>query len=143
MSTTRSGYKKLGLEHVEPLQDRPYQHWRPPMAEEKKDEGERDLIKLLLKDTLEWQINEMMENFSQILHWMPTGNASSSNGHFEGITPFKVQVNFDIAIFEGQIDVEVLYKWLDILEGYFLVHSFFDREKITFALLKVAPHVKD
>jgi hypothetical protein len=29
-----------------------------------------------------------------------------------------------------------------MLEGYFFVHNFFDREKITFALLKALPHVK-
>jgi hypothetical protein len=34
-------------------------------------------------------------------------------------------------------------KWLNLLEGLFLVQNFFDREKITFALLKVIPHVKD
>ena len=32
---------------------------------------------------------------------------------------------------------------MNLLEGYFSVHNFFDREKITFALLKVIPHVKD
>jgi hypothetical protein len=31
---------------------------------------------------------------------------------------------------------------LNLLEGYFSVNNFFDREKITFALLKVIPHVK-
>jgi hypothetical protein len=30
-----------------------------------------------------------------------------------------------------------------MLEGYFLVHEFSDQEKIIFALLKAAPHVKD
>jgi hypothetical protein len=30
-----------------------------------------------------------------------------------------------------------------LLEGYFSVHNFFDKEKITFSLLKVVPHVKD
>jgi hypothetical protein len=40
------------------------------------------------------------------------------------------------------IDVDVVDKWLNLLEGYFSVHNFFDREKITFALLKVIPHVK-
>jgi hypothetical protein len=29
-----------------------------------------------------------------------------------------------------------------MLEGYFYVHNFFDKEKITFTLLKVLPHVK-
>jgi hypothetical protein len=64
------------------------------------------------------------------------------NGHFGGTSPFKVQVNFDIPIFEGQIDTEALDKWLNLLEGYFSVHKFFDKEKITFTLLKALPHVK-
>jgi hypothetical protein len=45
-------------------------------------------------------------------------------------------------IFEGQIDAEALDKWLTLLEGYFSVHNFSDKEKITFALLKSLPHVK-
>jgi hypothetical protein len=57
--------------------------------------------------------------------------------------PFKVQVNFDISLFEGLIDADVLDKWLNFLEGYSSVHNFFDRENITFALIKVIPHVKD
>jgi hypothetical protein len=32
---------------------------------------------------------------------------------------------------------------LNLLEGYFFVHNFLNRENITFALLKVIPHVKD
>jgi hypothetical protein len=38
--------------------------------------------------------------------------------------------------------VDTLEKWLNFLEGYFYVHNFFDREKITFVLLKALPHVK-
>jgi len=30
-----------------------------------------------------------------------------------------------------------------LLEGYFLVHDFSNMEKITFSLLKAAPHIKD
>ena len=81
----------------------------------------------------------MMDNFVKILQRLPTGDASSSS---EGITPFKVQINFDIPIFEGQIDTDVVDKWLNLLEGYFYVHNFLNKEKITFALLKVIPHVK-
>jgi hypothetical protein len=55
---------------------------------------------------------------------------------------FKVQVNFDIPVFEGQIDVEAQDKWLNLLEGYFSIQNFSDREKITFTLLKYLPHVK-
>jgi hypothetical protein len=53
------------------------------------------------------------------------------------------QVNFEIPIFEGQIDADAVDKWLNLLEGYFSVHEFSSREKIVFALLKAAPHVKD
>jgi hypothetical protein len=67
---------------------------------------------------------------------------SSSSGHFGGTSPFKVQVNFDILVFEGQIDAEALEKWLTLMEGYFFVHNFSDKEKVTFALLKYLPHVK-
>ena len=38
--------------------------------------------------------------------------------------------------------MDALEKWLNLLEGYFSVHNFSDREKITFTLLKVLPHVK-
>jgi hypothetical protein len=82
----------------------------------------------------------MMDKFAQILRRLPTGNTSSSNG---GVAPFKVQINFDILIFEGQIDVDVVDKWLNLLEGNFSIHNFSDGEKITFALLKFIPHVKD
>jgi hypothetical protein len=85
----------------------------------------------------------MMENFADILQCLPIATCTySSSGHFGGTSPFKVQVNFDIPIFEGQIDVDALLKWLNLLEGYFSVQNNFDRENITFALLKALPHVK-
>ena len=82
----------------------------------------------------------MMDNFAQILRRLPTGDRSSSNG---GAAPFKVQINFDIPIFEGQIDIDVVDKWLNLLERYFYVHNFSNRKKITFLILKVVPYVKD
>jgi hypothetical protein len=75
----------------------------------------------------------------QILQWLPMREASSSRGH---ATPLKVQVNFDIPLFERQIDAYVVDKWLNLLEGYLSIHKFFDRENITFSLLKVVSHVK-
>ena len=84
-----------------------------------------------------------MDKFAQILQWLPTNGASASSSHSGGATPFKVQENFDITIFEGQIDEDAVDRWLNLLEGYFLVHDFFDREKIIFSLLKATPHVKD
>ena len=85
----------------------------------------------------------MLENFSQILQWLPTiAGESSLRNIFGYVAPFNVQINFDIPLFEGQIDEDALEKWLNLLEGYFSVHNFFDRENITFALLKALPHVK-
>jgi hypothetical protein len=85
----------------------------------------------------------MMENFSHVLQRMSiTTNMASSSDHFGGTSNFKVQVNFDIITFEGQIDGYSLEKWLNMLEGYFYVHNSSDGEKITFALLKALPHFK-
>jgi hypothetical protein len=68
----------------------------------------------------------MMENFSHVLqHLLVATSASSLSGQFRGTSPFKVQVNFDIPIFEGQIDADALEKWLNLLEGYFLCSQFF------------------
>jgi hypothetical protein len=48
-----------------------------------------------------------MENFAHIVQCLPIKvGASSSRGHFGGTSPFKVQVNFDILVFEGQIDAK-------------------------------------
>ena len=78
------------------------------MEEEKKDEGAGDPIKILLEEALEKQRNAMMDNFSQILQRLPTYGASASKNHSGGATPFKVQVKFDILVFEGQINVDVV-----------------------------------
>ena len=76
------------------------------MGDEKKDEGVGDPIKISLEEALEKQRNAMMDKFAQILHRLPTGGVSASNSHSGSATPFKVQVNFDIPIFEGQIDAD-------------------------------------
>jgi hypothetical protein len=110
------------------------------MGEENKDDGAGDPFKMFLEGALVQQRNEMMEKLEQILRRLPIGEASSSSIH---ATPFKVHVNFDIPLFEGLIDAYVVDKWLNLLEGYFSVHNISDREKITFALLKAIPHVKD
>jgi hypothetical protein len=78
---------------------------KPSMVEENKNDRAEDSINLLLEQALTRQRDEMMENFSHILQCLSikTGMSSSSD-HFGGTSPFKVQVNFDIPIFEGQID---------------------------------------
>jgi len=93
---------------------------------------------MLLEQALTQQRDEMMENFSHILQRL----SIASSDHFGGNSHFKVQVNFYISIFEGQIDVDALEKWLYLLEGYLFIHNFSNRENIPFALLKVVPHVK-
>ena len=113
------------------------------MAEENKDKGAGDPFKIFLEEALERQRNVMMDNFAQILRRLPTGDTCSSNIHSGGTTPFKVQVNFNIPIFEVHIDANTVDKWLNLLEGYFSVHDFSNQEKITFSLHKAAPHVKD
>jgi hypothetical protein len=85
----------------------------------------------------------MMENFGHNLLCMSIETCtSSSRDHFGGNSPFKVKFNFDILVFDGQIDADALEKWSNLLEGYFSVHNFSNKEKITFALLKALPHVK-
>jgi hypothetical protein len=143
MSPTRYEYRKLVRELVSLENNRSLTPKKPSMAEENKNDGVDDSINLLLEQALMRQRNKMMENFSHILQRLSIiVGASSSSGHFGGTSPFKVQANFDIPIFEGQIDAEALEKWLTLLEGYFSVHNFFDKEKITFSLLKALPHVK-
>jgi hypothetical protein len=58
------------------------------------------------------------------------------------MTPFKVHLNFDTPLFEGQIDANALEKWLNLLEGYYSVQNFSDNENIFFALLKFLPYVR-
>ena len=147
MSPTRSEYRKLGLDLVSLEDNLSHTPKKPCTEEENKNDGADDSINLLLEQALTRQRDEMMENFSHILQCLPiTTGTSSSNNHFGSTSPFKVQVNFDILIFEGQIDVDSLHKWLNLLEGgyfyVFYVHNFSDRENIIFVLLKALLDVK-
>jgi hypothetical protein len=136
----RSEYKELVLELVS-LEDKSSRTpKRPLMAGENKYDRTLYPFKLLIEKSLMQQRNEMMDSFTQILRRLRTCDATSLSG---GPAPFKVQINFYIPIFEGKIDVDVVEKWLNLLEGYFSIHNFSNRENITFALLKVIPHVKD
>jgi hypothetical protein len=133
MSPTRFEYRNLGLDLVSLEDNLSHTPKKPSMAEENKNDGADDPISLLLEQALMRQRDEMMENFSHILQWLLiTTCAYSSSDHFGSTLPFKVQVNFDIPVFEGQIDAKALEKWLTLLEGYFSVHNFSDKEKITF-----------
>jgi hypothetical protein len=72
MSPTRSRYRELGLELVSLDENCSRQPKPPPMEKEKRDEGEKDPIKLLLSKSLAQQRNEMLENFGQILQRLST-----------------------------------------------------------------------
>jgi hypothetical protein len=140
MSPMRLGYKELGLELVSLEEKSSHMPKRTLMVGENKYDGKKNPFKMFLEESLMQQRNEMMYSFEQILRRLPPDDASSSS---IGDTPFKVQINFDISIFEGQIDTYVVDKWLNLIEGYFFVHNFSNREKITFFLLKIVPRVKD
>jgi hypothetical protein len=111
------------------------------MVEEKRDYEVGDPIKLFLEESLTQQRKEMMNNFTQILRRLST-MTPSTNSHFGGVTPFKVQVNCDIHLFEGHIGFDAFEKWLSLLEVYFYVQNFSNSEKIAFAFLKSLPHVR-
>jgi hypothetical protein len=139
MSLTTSEYRKLGLELVSLEDNFSHSPKKSLMAEEKKNDGADNPINLLLEKSLTRLRDEMMENFSHILQFLSIASGvSSSSGHFGGTSPFKVQVNFDIPVFEGHIDAEALEKWLTLLEGYFSVHNFFDKENISLHSLKLS-----
>jgi hypothetical protein len=115
MSPMRLGYKELGVEFVSLEEKISRTPKRPLMEGENKYDGIGYPFKMLLEEAFTQQRNEMMDSFSQILRQLPTCNASFSS---RGVAPFKVQINFDIPIFEGEIDTDVVYKWLNLLEGY-------------------------
>ena len=106
------------------------------MVGENKYDGTIYPFKLLIEESLTQQRNEMMDSFTQILQWPQTGDASSSS---RGDVPFKVKINFDIPIFESQIDTYVVDKWLNLLEGYFYVHNFSNRKRLLLHSLKMFP----
>ena len=94
----------------------------------------------MLEQALARQRDEMMENFAHILQRLSIATGtSSSRDHFGGTSPLKVQVNFYILVFEGQIDADYLDKWLNMLEGYFSVHIFSTRKRSPSQSLNISP----
>jgi hypothetical protein len=88
-------------------------------------ENKYDMIgypfKMFLEEALMQQRNAMIDSFTQILCRLPTGDTSSSS---RGAAPFKVQINFDIPIFEDQIDAYDVDKWLNYYKGIVLSKLF-------------------
>jgi hypothetical protein len=81
----------------------------------------------------------MMDNFAQILRRLSASNASTSS---KGDAPFKVQINFDIPIFEGQIDADAIDRWLNLLEGYFLSTTFLIEKSLHLRSSRLSPMSK-
>jgi hypothetical protein len=124
----RFEYRNLRLKIVSLEENRSHTPKKPSMVEENKNDREDNPINLFLEQVLARQRDEMMENFAHILQNLPiVVGAYSSSDHFGGTSPFKVQVNFDIPVFEGQIDAEALEKCSTLLKGYFSVHNFSDK----------------
>jgi hypothetical protein len=67
MSLKRSRYKELGLKLIKPGENFPHQSKRPPIIDEKKDDGAGDPMELLLQEALERHMSEIKDQFSQIL----------------------------------------------------------------------------
>jgi hypothetical protein len=98
MSPTRSKYKELCLELVSLEERSSRTPKRPPMVGEKKYDGIGDPFKLLIEEALMQQRKKMMDSIMQIFRQLPTSDTSYLN---RGTAPFKVQINFNITIFEG------------------------------------------
>jgi hypothetical protein len=143
-SPTRLGYRELGIKLVSIEENYSLQPKKAPMVKEKRDDREGDPFNMFLEESLVQQRNKMMENFTQILQiiLMETVEASSTSIHFGGATLFKIQVNYYIPLFEDQIYVNALEKWLNLLEGYCSFQKNSNSENITFILLKSLPHVR-
>jgi hypothetical protein len=102
MSPTRSEYSQLGLKFVSLEENHSHMPKKPSMEKKKKDGEAEDSINMVLEQYLARQRKEMMENFAYVLqHLLIAIGTSSSSENFGGTSPFKVQVNFDIPIFEG------------------------------------------
>jgi len=79
----------------------------------KKDKGVGDPIRSLLEEALARERDKIMKKNSQILRrLLVKADTSTSSDNFGGAAPFKVQFNFDISIFEVQIDANALEKWV-------------------------------
>ena len=125
MSPMRSKYNKLDLEIFSLEDNHSRTSKKPSMVEEKKNDKANDSNNMLLEQALTRQRDEMMENFSHILQrLLIETDASSSSIHFGSTSPFKVQVNFYIPIFEGQIDVDALEKMVKYARRLFLCSPF-------------------
>ena len=103
------------------------------MTNENKYNKVGDPINVLFTEALGQQKNEIMDNFMQILWQVNIATREPSlRNHFKCFMPFKVQVNFYIALFEGKIDVDALEKLLTLLGDYCFVKYFPSGENITF-----------
>ena len=61
----------------------------------------------------------MFAQFNDILmRFTVNSGESSTQPHFDKISPFKVKMNLDIPNLEGNIDAESIDNWVQQLESY-------------------------
>jgi hypothetical protein len=102
MSLTMYKYINLGLDLISLEENRSCTPKKPSMVAKMKNGRAKEYINILLEQDLARKRDKMMENSSQILqHLSITTCAYSLRNHFQGTSPFKVQVNFGIPVFEG------------------------------------------
>lgn len=68
------------------------------------------------------------------------GSNSHSNAKIDVETPFKLQANFQIPSYVGELDPEKLDGWLKTLEVYFSTKAYTELHKVSFARLKLGGH---
>jgi len=69
------------------------------------------------------------------------GNSGNDNNiSSTSSVPFKVEVNLEIPIFNGQTNDEALYSWLKQLEVYFGLYKIQETQQISFSHLNMTIH---
>jgi hypothetical protein len=69
-----------------------------------------------------------MDNFAQILiQLLATMEEASIRNHFGSVIPFKVQVNFDIPLFEGHMYSQHVRKMVKSARALFIYLQFFQQ----------------
>ena len=112
------------------------------MAEEADNRHATDETEQLIEKALALQRTEMLTKFREIFMRVTTNlGESSTQSHFDKISPFKVQMNLDIPNLEGKIDMEFVDNWVQQVESYYAVNQLSKVEKITIASLKMSTFV--
>ncbi|GKA67071.1 hypothetical protein Tco_0766879 [Tanacetum coccineum] len=77
-----------------------------------------------------WGFKGLVELYSSLY------NKKTQGPHY----PLKVKARIDIPTYDGIVDAEKLYSWVDQLETYFTLYGFSRSDKVVFAWLKLTSH---